>query len=372
MEPQQKCDGLSLSEICHETLLEDGDRIVLVLDGDGMVVEAGIAARRLLEGGDGLVGIHIGAILEEGDSPGKFAQAFGVAVELSGTRDLLPEGHPIVVSPITLQARTRDGSGISLSFKLRYSPTDGLWLLWGTRVSPSAMKSAREESSTRSESRYCLSPRFDVSRTAEPIMISDARTRTVIVVSPGFERLFGWTSEELRGNSTSSIYMDRAYFKKIGKMAEEAYQKQGFFAGTVQVLRKDGKAMQCSFLNMPLYDAQTEEPRWLVTLVDEHIREWKRQQDMERLAKAARDLADDLSQVSGESVAIWNSIVSLSGLSSREKDVVSLVKEGASTKQIAERLGLKESTVKNHLSMAYKKIGVKSRTELVWKLNQKP
>lgn len=371
MEPQGKRDGTSLPQMCHEMLMGDADSLVLVVNGDGRIVEAGGAARILLEGGDGLIGLHVAAIFDEADRTGGLAEALGIATELSVARRLLPAGHPHDISTAALRVRMRGGTSAEFLFRLRHSPVEGLWLLWG-RQAASPMTVEEGPLQTREEPRYCLSPHLDISRSSVPIMISDAHTRTILAVSPGIERLFGWTSEEVLGRSTSSIYMDGEYFRKVGKKAEESYQKQGFLAGTAQVLRKDGNATQCSFLNMPLYGGQAKEPTWILTFIDEHIREWKRQQDIERLAEAARELADDLRQVSGESVAIWNSIIKLGGLSSRQKEIIFLVKDGSSTKQIAERLGLTESTVKNHLSSAYKKIGVKSRTELVRNLYQKP
>lgn len=54
---------------------------------------------------------------------------------------------------------------------------------------------------------------------------------------------------------------------------------------------------------------------------------------------------------------------SLETLSAREKEVLSLVCEGLSNKQIAQRLYLSIRTVENHLARLYSKWGVNSRTE---------
>jgi DNA-binding NarL/FixJ family response regulator len=51
------------------------------------------------------------------------------------------------------------------------------------------------------------------------------------------------------------------------------------------------------------------------------------------------------------------------GLSEREQRVVTLVCEGLSNNGIAERLGLSEKTVKNHLNSIFAKLDVTSRTE---------
>ncbi len=52
-------------------------------------------------------------------------------------------------------------------------------------------------------------------------------------------------------------------------------------------------------------------------------------------------------------------------LSSREKQILGLVVMGYMNGQIAEQLFLAESTVKSHLSSAFRKLGVRSRNEAV-------
>jgi PAS domain S-box-containing protein len=52
-------------------------------------------------------------------------------------------------------------------------------------------------------------------------------------------------------------------------------------------------------------------------------------------------------------------------LTSRERDVLGLICEGLSDTRIAERLGLKRNTVRNHVSTIYGKINVHSRSSAV-------
>jgi len=50
-------------------------------------------------------------------------------------------------------------------------------------------------------------------------------------------------------------------------------------------------------------------------------------------------------------------------LSARQREILELVVEGLSNAEIAQRLFLSESTIKQHLRTAYKVLGVKNRTE---------
>jgi two-component system nitrate/nitrite response regulator NarL len=52
-------------------------------------------------------------------------------------------------------------------------------------------------------------------------------------------------------------------------------------------------------------------------------------------------------------------------LTKREGDVVKLVIEGYTNRDVAEKLGLTEHTVSNYLFRVYEKLGISSRVELV-------
>jgi DNA-binding NarL/FixJ family response regulator len=51
-------------------------------------------------------------------------------------------------------------------------------------------------------------------------------------------------------------------------------------------------------------------------------------------------------------------------VTARELEVISLVAEGHSNQEVARRLGIREQTVKNHLTRIARKLGVKSRLQL--------
>jgi len=54
----------------------------------------------------------------------------------------------------------------------------------------------------------------------------------------------------------------------------------------------------------------------------------------------------------------------LAELSQREEDIVSLIAQGHSNRQIAEKLFLSEGTVKNHITAILQKSGLEHRTQI--------
>lgn len=61
---------------------------------------------------------------------------------------------------------------------------------------------------------------------------------------------------------------------------------------------------------------------------------------------------------------LWESL-KLMGISRREADVVELVSRGLRNKDVAHRLYVTEKTVKFHLTNVYRKLKIKSRSQLI-------
>jgi len=70
-------------------------------------------------------------------------------------------------------------------------------------------------------------------------------------------------------------------------------------------------------------------------------------------------------QAGGAGVLPFKSKASLQTLTNREKEVLTLAAKGANNKDIAEKLVLREVTVKSHLNSIFKKLNVTSRTQAV-------
>lgn len=90
--------------------------------------------------------------------------------------------------------------------------------------------------------------------------------------------------------------------------------------------------------------------------------------DVETLEKAINSVCNGNQYIAPAVQGIINSRKSENTedvLTAREKQVLNLLAEGYSNRNIAEELDVSEKTVKNHLSSIFKKIGVSDRTNAV-------
>jgi DNA-binding NarL/FixJ family response regulator len=85
----------------------------------------------------------------------------------------------------------------------------------------------------------------------------------------------------------------------------------------------------------------------------------------EQLLKSIRSVCEGERWVTGDLLTRFDKEQSAgSGLTLRESEIVSAIREGNSNKEIASKLSISEETVKRHLSNIYAKLGITSRLEL--------
>lgn len=88
----------------------------------------------------------------------------------------------------------------------------------------------------------------------------------------------------------------------------------------------------------------------------------------ELLLKSIRAVCAGQFWVGSEPVPIWARAGQVPdrgfGLTTREVEIISAIREGNSNREIANRLAISEETVKRHLSNIFSKLGVSSRLEL--------
>lgn len=97
--------------------------------------------------------------------------------------------------------------------------------------------------------------------------------------------------------------------------------------------------------------------------------------DAETLAATVRSVADGLSVFSGPALEVVRGVPPVAqsvgvkskkwGISERQADVLGLMSEGKTNRQIAQELFLTEKTVKNHINQIFAKLGVSSRGEAI-------
>jgi DNA-binding CsgD family transcriptional regulator len=91
---------------------------------------------------------------------------------------------------------------------------------------------------------------------------------------------------------------------------------------------------------------------------------WRRAGEPRRATADERRAADLLRRCRGANTAAVTRVESVVPLTAREREIVLLVADGLSTKDVAERLFLSARTVSNHLQNAYTKLGISKRSEL--------
>lgn len=72
----------------------------------------------------------------------------------------------------------------------------------------------------------------------------------------------------------------------------------------------------------------------------------------------------------GESLAILDTADAIATMTAQQMRVASMLVEGQLNKQIAYELGVKEATIKAHMTEIFKKLGVHSRTQAVLQLSK--
>ena len=95
------------------------------------------------------------------------------------------------------------------------------------------------------------------------------------------------------------------------------------------------------------------------------------QSDPQRIASAIRSAARGDHHIDREAHQLLLDLAARvpdpareAGLTPREVEVVPLIAEGLQNKEIAQRLGLSEQTVRNHLSSIYRKLDSRNRTQM--------
>ncbi|MEP7043935.1 MAG: PAS domain S-box protein [Dokdonella sp.] len=205
--------------------------------------------------------------------------------------------------------------------------------------------------------------------TPVPTLVCDLQRFQVTDVNEAFTTATGYSAEEVLAQPIEDIGFVEP--ERVRAHISTALKKAGSLQNVeYRIRRKDGDVIDClvsaetvqiqgtSCALMALLDI-THRKRSEVELVSaiEAVMEdasWFSQTLIEKIANVRRGSAPDRG-------------TELADLTPRERDVLGLICEGLADKEIAARLKVAPSTIRNHVAKVYSKLDVHSRSEaIVW------
>jgi PAS domain S-box-containing protein len=223
-----------------------------------------------------------------------------------------------------------------------------------------------EDALRQSEERFSKSFRL----APVPTVVSSLEEFRILDVNDAFVTATGYAAEEVIGHTALELQLWEG--AASGRELEQALKKTGSVRNfEIKTRPKDGDPIDC------LVSAETfvihGEACILSVLQD--ITERKRSEA--ELIAAIEAVMHDASWFSRTVIEKLANLreprgrnqptAGLDDLTARERDVLGLICQGLADKEIANRLSLSNSTVRNHVSAIYRKLGVKRRSAaVVW------
>jgi len=199
---------------------------------------------------------------------------------------------------------------------------------------------------------------------ADPVFLIDGRSRKVKDCNKAAVDTFGFSREEFLGRRILDRYMndeDRREAKRIESEAWHTYETAGVFQKRILYPVLGGGLLPCDLTGLPFFGSGGSLETIIVILV-ERTAEASREAELARLVDQVNTLAGELTAMAGDRhPELPGTSLSTMGFTPRQVEILRLSVSGASAKEISFELGIAESTVKNHLSAIYRKLGVKSK-----------
>ncbi len=151
------------------------------------------------------------------------------------------------------------------------------------------------------------------------------------------------------------------------ELVNDAYAGTGYFHSRVDFVRKGG-VIPCDCFSIP-FIMDSGYVGYTILVLFDRSEEEKRKLLLTELAERAERLSGDLSSLAVRVGSRQGGrLLSAQGFSPRQVEIAKLVFEGCPSKEIGGKLGISESTVKNHLAAMFRKIGATSRVDFIHKL----
>ena len=199
---------------------------------------------------------------------------------------------------------------------------------------------------------------------ADPLFIIDGPSRTVRECNEAALAATGFARDELIGRRLfdhARSAEERQRNRAVEARADHTYATAGIFQERLLFPRKGDSPLPCDLSGFPHFGPEGSLDSIIVILIDRSAEE-ERETELADLIGQVSALAAELTAASS-AYPTRSRAKSLSelGFTSRQVEIARLCASGASSKEIGYRLGLALSTVKNHLSVIYRKLGVSSR-----------
>ena len=145
------------------------------------------------------------------------------------------------------------------------------------------------------ESQRLLNKTFGSLR--DTLLIITAESRTTIDCNSATQTLFGYTREEVVGQSVELLHVDQAAFQHFGELAAEAIREKGYLRiAAFPMKRKNGEVFPTQHSVMPLFDEDGVLVSW-VNVIRDITEEQRTEEKLDRYRRKLRKLAAELTVV---------------------------------------------------------------------------
>jgi DNA-binding CsgD family transcriptional regulator len=200
-----------------------------------------------------------------------------------------------------------------------------------------------------------------------PVTILDG-TGTIVYASPAFLRLTGLPAEKVVGVRAPRAHADpriaAALDHGLELVLSGAMAHLQMSSGELQLPAREGALVRCRFTYHPIPEEGPEHHLFLFEPIGEGSE--RLHPRAQRLEGALYEIRLILERVGGSEVDLHTALsVEVAALTGRELDVMKLVLGGKSNEEVARLLRVSVHTVKSHTQAIFRKLGVRSRAELL-------
>lgn len=131
--------------------------------------------------------------------------------------------------------------------------------------------------------------------TREALFVVQLPERTIVECNPGAEELFGYSREEMLGQSTEILHVDSEHQEEFGRRSEELLRSQGFYHGEFEMRRKDGSVFPTDH-SVTFVDGAQDPPGYAVSIIRDISERKERKARLERSRRLLQKYAAHLTE----------------------------------------------------------------------------